>query len=468
VAESKLADWNEFAAAERRPWYKLTTENIRDENDDVVEAIPEGTEGDKVAGQMANLRSRLVPPERWSPTVLAFAALWNRWKNDRGLIDFTDMLEIALSHADTAPGDPAALLVDEAQDLSRLSWALARKWGERAVTFVTVGDPDQLLYHWAGVERDAFCGRVLPADQTRVLKQSFRVPRAVHRAAIDWIGRTPGREPVEYHPRDEDGLVRTTDATAAYPDDLIEEAQRHAAAGRTVLFATTCAYQLRTIIGALRHAGVPFHNPYRTKRGDWNPLQCGRGTSAAQRVLSFVSPEGRNDSDASWWTVRDLAAFTEWLESKRTLVRGAKKRIEEWMDQEPARIVTGNELFEVLGDDGVDKLLDRDLAWLVNNTLERHKRQLYYPARVVNLHGVEALRQTPRVVVSTIHGCKGGQADVVYLFPDLSPRAAAEWDERDGAEGKEGIRRAIYVGMTRARQELVLCSPSSPMCVAFN
>ena len=52
---------------------------------------------------------------------------------------------------------------------------------------------------------------------------------------------------------------------------------------------------------------------------------------------------------------------------------------------------------------------------------------------------------------------KGGEADVVFLFPDLSMAGSREWDNRDT---RPSILRLFYVGMTRARETLVLCSPS--------
>jgi superfamily I DNA/RNA helicase len=63
------------------------------------------------------------------------------------------------------------------------------------------------------------------------------------------------------------------------------------------------------------------------------------------------------------------------------------------------------------------------------------------------------------VVIGTIHSVKGGQADVVYLVPDLSGRGASEWAQ-PGAR-QDGVRRQMYVGMTRARRELAVCNPAT-------
>ena len=77
--------------------------------------------------------------------------------------------------------------------------------------------------------------------------------------------------------------------------------------------------------------------------------------------------------------------------------------------------------------------------------------------------GVGLLLETPKVVVGTIHSVKGGEADVVYLMPDLSRAGMAQWVGTDIESA--AIRRLFYVGMTRARDSLVLCNPAGRMAV---
>ena len=61
----------------------------------------------------------------------------------------------------------------------------------------------------------------------------------------------------------------------------------------------------------------------------------------------------------------------------------------------------------------------------------------------------ENIRKQPRIKLSTIHGCKGGEADNVMLLTDLTRKADLEnWRQRDEE------RRVFYVGMTRARNRL--------------
>ena len=69
------------------------------------------------------------------------------------------------------------------------------------------------------------------------------------------------------------------------------------------------------------------------------------------------------------------------------------------------------------------------------------------------------------MIVGTIHSVKGGEADVVYLFPDLSQAGAAQY-ERSGAP-HDSVIRLFYVGATRARETLYICQRETGMAVTI-
>ena len=58
---------------------------------------------------------------------------------------------------------------------------------------------------------------------------------------------------------------------------------------------------------------------------------------------------------------------------------------------------------------------------------------------------------------------KGGEADVVFLFPDLSPAGDAAY-QKHGPQ-RDSVIRLLYVGMTRARHTLYICQRESSMAV---
>src|ERR1022692_91250 len=79
--------------------------------------------------------------------------------------------------------------------------------------------------------------------------------------------------------------------------------------------------------------------------------------------------------------------------------------------------------------------------------------------------GPRALLQVPHVVVGTIHSVKGGQADCVYLFPDISQAGDAQY-ARGGVARDSGVR-PFYQGVKRARETLYICQAESGMRISI-
>jgi superfamily I DNA/RNA helicase len=51
----------------------------------------------------------------------------------------------------------------------------------------------------------------------------------------------------------------------------------------------------------------------------------------------------------------------------------------------------------------------------------------------------------------------------VYLFPDLSKAADAQYHQH--GPPRDSVIRVFYVGATRARETLYICSPESSLAV---
>ena len=61
------------------------------------------------------------------------------------------------------------------------------------------------------------------------------------------------------------------------------------------------------------------------------------------------------------------------------------------------------------------------------------------------------LNQEPNIVVNTIYAVKGGEADNVIMFSDLSPAG-----KRGLKENINEVRKVFYTGMTRAKTNLYI------------
>ena len=463
IAESKIQEWNK-----ENPLLGLSTTGGSLDEGAADQTF--GNAGDQVYSEMQRLRARMVDRRLWKPATALFAEKWDAWKKANELMDFTDLLETAYRDIHVAPSNPSVLICDEAQDFSTLQLHILRRWGRQTEYMLVAGDEDQLLYDFAGCSVDAFLKPAVPDDHKRVLSQSFRVPRAIHARANAWIKTVSVREPKEYLPRDYDGEVKTCDDSWERPERVLHDASGYLAAGKTVMFLAACSYMLEPMRKALRAAGVPFHNPYRRTRGDWNPLAV-KGTSTASRLLAFLKPREDVWGDlAGEWSGDQLRRWIELVKADGLLARGGKKAIGVLSPDDPVPIETIAELFDpdsaadmlrVLTEGSIGEAVD----WLVKRVISAKEKAVEYPATILSTRGPRGLRERPQVIIGTIHSVKGGEADVVYLFPDLSRAAGNEWAR--GGESRDNIIRQMYVGMTRARESLVLCEPSAKPSTAY-
>lgn len=465
-----LRDWN-VHVGDVAPTLRLRVGGGLDDGLDFTDGAlsSTATEGEQLLADLNARRARMEDPATWPARVAQFADRWNAWKARAGRRDFTDLIELAVDDLPACPGDPAVLLVDEAQDLSLLEFTLARQWGAQATEFIVSGDPDQNLYAWRGADPDAFWHD--GAASERVLERSRRVPAAVQAYALDWIRRIPDRRDVTYFPRLADpddastpvvaGAVTALPdrATFAQPDPLLPHLARDLDDGRTVMVLASCSYMLEPIARALRDRGIPYHNPYRPKNGAWNPLR------GAERIRAFLRPTPVDQGgEGRMWTWDDVRLWLEPVKAKGNLAHGAKALVDWYsapgrFDADEAPPADLPKLLDLLADEARDPVLDLDLGWWQRALLESHARRYAYPCAVARLRGPEALRDAPRLILGTIHSVKGGEADHVYLAPDLS-RAAALQGRHQPAHPTPATVRLFYVAMTRARETLTVLEPA--------
>lgn len=409
---------------------------------------------DQLMGEYSRLRNMEVPREMWSPDVAMFAKKWEQFKANTGTIDFVDMLDYALD-CEHAPGNPSAMIVDEMQDSTRKQLRLLRQWGRSADTFVCAGDPDQAIYEWAGADPTVFLTH-RPARQ-EILAQSYRVPKKVHRLAARWIARITEREQVEYMPTDEEGALEFCPATFKYPEPLVDRIEADLAAGHTVMVQAMCGYMLDRLIAVCRRLGIPFGNRWRRKNGAWNPLAHRSGNCTVSGVCAYLEPWVRNDDRA--WSVKDVQLWTKML--KGVFRRGMKDALDELHDTASQADVLCTLMGAMENPEKLERLLlcgntNDAMRWFVENVKADRAKLVQYIAAVVARYGATALAEEPKLCIGTIHSVKGGEADSVYVFPDL-PRAG--WEQWVYGN-QDPIIRTMYVAYTRARHKLTICQPA--------
>ena len=413
--------------------------------------------GDAVMQQYQRLRNMCAPREIWPQEVQTFARLWEQYKTDQDGIDFTDMISLALEESACAPGAPEVIIADETQDLSRLQLQLLWKWAGAADKVIMALDPDQSIYGFSGADPRIFLEK-RPARQ-KVLAQSYRVPRAVHEWAMEWIGRNVHREQIEYRPRDFEGAVNQAPTIWKAPENILRSIEADLDAGRTVMILASCGYMLDPMAQVLKQEGFYFWNPYRRENGSWNPLPRSRknAISTVQRVMSFLKPWCPGEE---MWSGEDCACWLDLV--KGILKRGAK--VPATFGQE-LRI---SDLMALFKDVNEFDLMYREpaesLIWLRDRLKSKYQKAGGYAVRVALKRGPETLLGDPPITLGSIHSVKGGEADSVYIFPDLSFQGYEQWSTETG---REATRRLFYVAATRAKERLTLCAPCGPLAVQW-
>ena len=474
LAEAHTKDFNDWMAEHHTTAWSLSGHSARVSDDLTVSDDSEAqSNGDGALRRSQTLRARRTPIEEWSPDDQEFFHFWKEWKAIFGFLDFTDLIEVCLDSF----GPPAGVRIacyDEVQDFSPLELGLVRKWSDELEGVVLVGDPDQSIFHFKGASPRAFLEPELPADRYRVLSKSWRVPKAVHEVAVDWIGRSSWRYPFEYQAKDEPGEVERRDGgwwlSLKQPDIVVRELREELGRGQTCMVLASCGYHLGGVLRELKRAGVPFHNPF-VSRGDWNPL---RGAPELLRAfletprpdlfggesLDIAFEEGRR-----WWHPKTMWKWAQHVRAAGVFVRGGKEALKGRVD-ESTRWTHGLEAYEVremmqpAAFDAMVSSLEQaePWSWLADNLLPEMRRKCEYALQICSNGGVAALTVKPRVIVGTIHSVKGAEADVVYLSPDLSRKGNDEWSGLP--EQRDVVRRVFYVGMTRAAKKLVLLGRS--------
>jgi len=336
---------------------------------------------------------------------------YRHYKASRNLLDFTDLLEQACQFPERLPR-LESLIIDEAQDLSRLQWRLVEQLALRAQRCFLAGDDDQAVYTWAGADVDSFLNF---EGQIKVLDQSYRVPAKVHALADRVVHRIRKRQPKVWKAREEAGSVH-------YYNDF---QQVDITAGNWLILAST-NYMLTDMHDWIKSQGLLFE-----RHGQ---------RSVSEAVLTAVLgwEKLRKGGEVPYPVVKHVYKYLDssCIKHGHKMLRTADTTASYTLDL----------LKEKHG------LLSTEI-WHKALTKISEERRDYL---------ISLLRRNTRLTghvpikLSTIHGAKGGEADNVLLLTDLSTKFAKDYDKNS-----DDINRLLYVGITRAKQTLHVVLPKN-------
>lgn len=116
--------------------------------------------------------------------------VWDDYKDQKKLMDFTDMLVETVENGLTVP--TTILIVDEFQDISPLQLELVKQFSAGKESIYVAGDDDQALYGFQGADPKLMLDYV--AGKTIVLGSSYRCPEEVWRPSLTLINLNKNRQ----------------------------------------------------------------------------------------------------------------------------------------------------------------------------------------------------------------------------------------------------------------------------------
>lgn len=427
-----------------------------------------------------------------------------RQLNEAGLMDFDDLLlqALALSEAVRGPAQRRFrhLLVDEFQDCNDIQYRLVRAWSRGGESLFVIGDPDQSIYAFRGADPSCF-GRLradFPGVEKITLVQNYRSTPEILATALPVIGHNGGVPRVLTPTRPSGPPVRLLTADSERSEaifiakeinrlvggaDMLSAQAAGAESGKYSFsdIAVCCRTrrQGRLVEQCLRRDDIPclvvgkddaLNDPMvRGVLCFFRLLLEPEDTLALEGCLRLVwdCPADLVRAVADTWSraggpaERRLLAVKEvyaqvgklrrWLElSERFAPRVEREKpwklLEEWGQGAGC---TGSEVLEELHNTAV---FYRDMpALLLGLTLGgegdlRRRAGQDYASGAVHL--------------MTFHASKGLEFPVVFLCGLRKGMLPLESARRPGDVEEE--RRLFYVGMTRAREELILLTSGEP------
>ena len=330
----------------------------------------------------------------------------NQYKKEYNLIDFTDMITEFVKSDKSPKFD--VVFIDEAQDLSLSQWDMARSiWDKTGDTFIA-GDDDQAIFRWAGADVDSF---ITQTGKIMQLTQSYRIPQVIHDVASSIVNKIQNRLPKEWRPKIQRGLL-------SYYDDFEQVNMKQ---GNWLVLART-RFMLNELEEQLYSRGLYYENKFKTNKEqdlykaitDWENL--------------------RKDVDINYEQVERISSYMT--------QKHFEKQALKYMNKDANYKMSGL----------------RERGWLKTDKIwfeafdDAPQKKVRYIRRM--RENGEKLNSAPRIILSTIHGVKGGEQDNVVLLTDLSRNTQRNYENNPDDEN-----RLFYVGATRTKNHLHVIRP---------
>ncbi len=412
----------------------------RDEQVGLLESITGAST--KAARQTADWISRVrTLGEKPDGEVLKIIDAYREALRQQGMCDFDDLIGVPVDLFDSGAAPRSYreavehIVVDEYQDISPIQYRLLRRLLGDATRICAVGDSDQAIYGFRGADMGNFLSfrEDFPDAAVIVLSENYRSTKIITEAACAVVQNNCQRIDKELRAHREEGRAITVISVA---DETAE--------------AEAVAREIEERIGGTSH----YRLAAMKTSADFSESTFSFSDFA---VLFRTNAQARAFRDTlSAWGMPCQVVGEKGLLQRRALIHRLQNQLSSVRD--------GFDSFDLQGFlkaveaesclSGPDKALFQNLAALYNH-LPASKALGAIVDELTVFSTVDAFDpRADAVALMTLHTAKGLEFRVVFL-------AGAEEGLIPFTFGGKGVdveeeRRLFYVGMTRAKEELLL------------
>lgn len=381
---------------------------------------------------------------------------------EQKLYDFDDLL-LEAGQCSSPAGKNSRIFVDEFQDINDIQYQLIKTWSREAAELFVIGDPDQAIYGFRGARADCFYHMKEDFSQVEMISlvKNYRSAPEILDCALPVISRNPGG-------------TRKLISTCANGQQV-----RLIKAGSVLSEGIFVAGEINRMTGGMDMVdaqnfavGRDCHRSfsdiavlYRTRRQAQVLETCLQKESIPYTVT------GKEDFLQDKFVRGTIAFFRGLVEEDQDMVREAGKLLFETNPEETA---------EYLADDFAAKMAEKPEQILrqwrkktgftgVKPLQRLEEMTIFYDdmesfldnlllgeEQDMKRNACGDLYNAGSVSLMTFHAAKGLEFPVVFLCGINEGRLPVK------EEDTEEERRLFYVGITRAKEELLLTYTGSP------
>lgn len=381
-----------------------------------------------------------------------------KFKSQTGVIDFDDMLLKALYPTVEFPSYKL-VLVDEVQDLSKLEWQVISKIAQKTEELFLVGDDDQAIYGWKGSDVRIFQKWPCKKENVIRLETSYRLPGRIYDFALnirDDIKYRLGNEftcqkRIDPNQKDE-GQISYINGLDEI-EDLNENSQ--------IILCARANNLLRPYADFLKQNNLIW-------------LEKSQSMDDRGKFKSSF-PDGCKEVIEFWHTLQEGYSIkgTDYIKMVKQMnvefISERKKTALSKKDTAPIELYEADKMFSY------EELKNK---FYLNASLEKMWHEIFYfdTTRIRSAKKPKAIFRdkedfndylkgcweknknlTTEIILSSIHGVKGMEADKVVLGVEWGYSLSAY--KKGNQQDEDEEVRVCYVGITRAKKQLYLFEP---------